>query len=377
VLVNGRRMVAGGTGANAAADLGSIPSAAIERIEVLKDGASAIYGSDAIAGVVNIILRKRYNGTEVGGSAGTSVAQQDGTTYDAHAVTGTAGDKGSMLFSAGYQEQKAVLAGNRDFSKTTYNWDFDQGGFADPNTGALVPKAQSGTGNSSTWPHGRFSIPASACANAAAVASHPALASVCSQSGNAGGGFMQDPTQPGVAAYVPFDNTLYNTNPTNYLITPSRRVQLFSTGDVNLGSEARAFFEASYVNRTSSQSLAPMPLVGTTIPTAPVTISKDSYYNPFGVDIRSWRKRTVEFGECFWKQDLDTFRVVAGFDGSLGEWAGPLSGSPSAGAASRSVAPPWSAAGRGTPRPGVPLPRRGRLGLRSSAPPARRRAGRR
>ena len=158
------------------------------------------------------------------------------------------------------------------------------------------------------------------------MSSHPALASICSQSANAGGGFMQDPTQPGVGAYLPFDGNAYNTNPTNYLITPSRRIQLFSTGDVNLGSEARAFFEASYVNRTSAQSLAPMPLVNSTIPTAPVTVSKDSIYNPFGVDITSWRKRMVEFGERNFRQDLDTFRIVAGLDGSLGDWAGPLSG---------------------------------------------------
>ena len=137
---------------------------------------------------------------------------------------------------------------------------------------------------------------------------------------------MQDPTQPGVGAYLPFDGNAYNTTPTNYLITPSRRIQLFSTGDVNLGSEARAFFEASYVNRTSAQSLAPMPLVNSTIPTAPVTVSKDSIYNPFGVDITSWRKRMVEFGERNFRQDLDTFRIVAGLDGSLGDWAGPLSG---------------------------------------------------
>src|SRR5712692_1971247 len=129
VLVNGRRMVPGGTGANSSADLGTIPTAAIERIEVLKDGASAIYGSDAIAGVVNVILRKRFNGTEVGGYAGTS-GHGDGNTYDVHALTGTAGDKGSMLFSAAYQEQKPVLAGDRDFSKTTYNWDFGQNCFA-------------------------------------------------------------------------------------------------------------------------------------------------------------------------------------------------------------------------------------------------------
>src|SRR3954468_17592137 len=128
VLVNGRRMVPGGTGANSAADLATIPAAAIERIEVLKDGASAIYGSDAIAGVVNVILRKRYNGTEVGGYAGIS-QKGDGQTYDVHAVTGTAGDRGSMLFSIGYQEQRAAFAGDRDFSKTTYPYDFGQACF--------------------------------------------------------------------------------------------------------------------------------------------------------------------------------------------------------------------------------------------------------
>ena len=324
VLINGRRLVPGGVGADPAPDLASIPAAAVDRIEVLKDGASAIYGSDAIAGVVNVILRKRFNGTEVGGYAGVS-GHNDSATYDAHAVTGTAGDKGSMLFSVGYQEQRPVFAGNREFSQTTYNYDFTQSCFADPNSGNCVARALSGSGNSSTWPHGRLSIPASACGSTA-VATHSALASVCAQSNNKGGGFMQDPTKPLAEAYLPYDGTLYNTNPTNYLITPSRRVQLFSTGDVNLGTEARAFFEASYVNRSSSQSLAPMPLVNSTIPAAPVTISKDSVYNPFGIDIKSWRKRTVEFGERSFRQDLDTFRVVAGLDGSLGEWSGPFSG---------------------------------------------------
>ena len=367
VLVNGRRMVPGGTGANSAADLGTIPQAAIERIEVLKDGASAIYGSDAIAGVVNVILRKRFNGTEVGGYAGTS-GHNDGTTYDVHAVTGTAGDKGSALFSVGYQEQRPVFSGSRDFSRITYNWDFDQGCYANVDSGACGPKSEAGSGNSTTFPNGRFTIPGSACGKFSgtckngscldasgapdptqdgspdvtspylvnpAVATHPALASVCNQSISAsknggkprGGGFWQDPATPGgTEQYVKYPGVLYNTNPTNYLITPSRRVQLFTTGDVNLGSEARAFFEASYVNRASAQSLAPMPLVSSNIPTAPVTLSQYSIYNPFGVDIKTWRKRTVEFGERLFRQDLDTFRVVAGLDGSLGEWAGPVSG---------------------------------------------------
>ena len=345
VLVNGRRMVPGGTGANSAADLSTIPAAAIERIEVLKDGASAIYGSDAISGVVNVILRKRFNGTEVSGYAGIS-QKGDGQTYDVHAVSGTAGDRSSILISLGYQEQRPVYAADRDFSKTTYNYDFDAapagqatdsgtGCFADPNTEECVPKAQSGTGNSTTFPNGRFSIPASACANAAAVGSHPALAAVCAASANKGGGFMADAPrdQPGVGpatGYIKYPSDLYNTNAgpsaLNYLITPARRIQVFSTGDVNMGSAARAFFEASYVNRSSSQVLSPMPLVNSTIPTQPVTVSSDSIYNPFGVNITSWRIRTTEFGFRFWRQDLDTFRVVAGLDGSLGDWSGPLSG---------------------------------------------------
>src|SRR5207237_1663954 len=158
---------------------------------------------------------------------------------------------------------------------------------------ACGDKLASGTGNSGTWPNSRFTIPASACTNATALASHPALVSVCATSSK-GGAFIQDKNSPGAEKYVLYDGVPYNTNPTNYLITPSRRVQLFSTGDVNLGSEARAFFEASYVNRNSTQSLAPMPVTSATIPTAPVTISKDSIYNPFGVDIAPWRQRTHE-----------------------------------------------------------------------------------
>ena len=64
VLLNGRRVVNGGTGANSSVDLNVIPVALIERIEILKDGASAIYGADAVAGVVNIITKKNFNGLQ-------------------------------------------------------------------------------------------------------------------------------------------------------------------------------------------------------------------------------------------------------------------------------------------------------------------------
>jgi iron complex outermembrane recepter protein len=310
VLVNGRRMVPGGTGADSSADLNTIPNAAIERIEVLKDGASAIYGSDAIAGVVNVILRKRYSGTEVGGYAGISQPYGDARTYDVHAVSGTAGDKGSVLFSIGLQDQQQALAGSRRWSESTYFYDFD------PTSDTYGQRIASG--NSSTWPQGRFSLP-SKTSNCAGATPGTPLGTICSLSGN-----NFEPNGPN--SWIAYPGNAYNTNPTNYLITPGRRVQLFSTGDANLGSEARAFFEASYVNRYSQQNLAPMPIVSTTIPTNPVSISRDSIYNPFGVDIASWRRRSVEFGNRLFTQNVDTFRVVVGLDGALGDWAGPATG---------------------------------------------------
>lgn len=80
VLINGRRTSGYGFAQNLQdtfVDLNSIPSSAVERIEVLKDGASAIYGSDAIAGVVNVILRRDFRGVEVGGNAGKSEGKND------------------------------------------------------------------------------------------------------------------------------------------------------------------------------------------------------------------------------------------------------------------------------------------------------------
>src|SRR5713101_4706038 len=122
VLLNGRRFVPGGLGANSSVDLNSIPTAAIERIEVLKDGASAIYGSDAVGGVVNLITRKRFDGSEVSGLVGTST-HADGTIYDFNGTTGVTADRGGAIFSVGYYTQKSVLAGDRDFSKLPYAYD--------------------------------------------------------------------------------------------------------------------------------------------------------------------------------------------------------------------------------------------------------------
>jgi len=78
ILVNGRRLAAFAGGGGATVNVNVIPLAAIERVEVLKDGASGIYGSDAIAGVVNFILSRNFNGVEVAGGYGTPSASGGG-----------------------------------------------------------------------------------------------------------------------------------------------------------------------------------------------------------------------------------------------------------------------------------------------------------
>ncbi len=316
VLVNGRRMVSGGTqDPTAAPDLNTIPAAAIERIEILKDGASAVYGSDAIAGVVNVILKKKYSGSEASTYGGVT-SRSDGQTFDLSAITGTGSERGNMLFSVGYQEQKPVYAGDRSWAETTYDYNFD--------TGEKTP-----VGNSTTFPNGRFGIPGmnangTGVCGAGATAEMATLCNIYTTTPAADRTNSFVPSfdaGAGATSYAMYDFSAYNTNPTNYLITPNRRIQIFSTGDTNLGDVARAFFEASYVNRTSSQDLAPMPVTNTTIPNKPVFVDANSIYNPFGVTITSWRKRTSEFGNRHFSQDLDTFHVVAGFDGALGDWA--------------------------------------------------------
>jgi iron complex outermembrane recepter protein len=99
VLLNGRRAAGYGFAQNlqdSFFDLNSIPSSAVERVEILKDGASALYGSDAIAGVINIILRKDYQGLEIGANIGTFEGKND-VRFTA---TGGFGDLGTDKYTA-------------------------------------------------------------------------------------------------------------------------------------------------------------------------------------------------------------------------------------------------------------------------------------
>ena len=120
VLINGRRMSPNPFGQAGAGivDTNIIPSAAIGRVEVLKDGAAATYGSDAIGGVVNFITRKNLEGLEVGASY-TAIDGSDGD-YTGSLLWGHSWDNGNILLSAGYQHRSKLEVTARDFANKSY-----------------------------------------------------------------------------------------------------------------------------------------------------------------------------------------------------------------------------------------------------------------
>ena len=114
VLLNGRRLAAPSGGS---ADTSLIPFSAIERVEVLSDGASAVYGSDAIGGVVNMILREDIDGAQLETSYGT-VTDGSHDRFQANMSAGTSWDQGSGLFSYSFSDQTGLMARDRDFATT-------------------------------------------------------------------------------------------------------------------------------------------------------------------------------------------------------------------------------------------------------------------
>lgn len=119
VLINGKKMPGSPVMGGGAADLNTIPFAAVERIEVMGDGASAVYGSDAIAGVVNIILRKDFEGVQVQGRMGTPSRDGGGDESSFSIITGLKSENSNLVFSYEHDERDIIFARDRWFSRAT------------------------------------------------------------------------------------------------------------------------------------------------------------------------------------------------------------------------------------------------------------------
>lgn len=286
-LINGRRVVNGGTGANSAPDLNMIPTAIIGRMDILKDGASAIYGADAVAGVVNIITIQGFEGLKVSGKYGVT-DENDGEEYTVDLLWGMRGDRGGVTAALTYQKTEAV------------------------NLASRAPCALGESG-------GQL---------------------VCSYSGNTLGGrarladgrivnFSQTAGADG-QFFEPYNGTKhgFNSNPFLNAVSPIERISTAFLADYDLTDDVSLFGEFFFTHRKSNQLATPGGL--THRPTNPdgtpdllrdFTIKGSNPNNPTGQDLVLLARRIGEGGPRKFFQETDTYRLVAGARGKVvGDW---------------------------------------------------------
>ncbi len=219
ILVDGQRLLS--------KDPNAIPADAIERIEVLPTGASATYGSDAIGGVVNFILRKNYQGATFSANVGQSDrndGEQSGYTF----TFGQTSDKGSIMAGLNYNKQDGVESANRAFSKNALS----------------LSGSQVLLGGSSSSPQGRIQLPTDLQSTFG-----------CKQVALSPGGNSQVVSTANYHCYTTSDR--YNYAKVNLIMTPQERTGGFLNGDHHLGDHVTAYVNAIYQKTSANFQLAP------------------------------------------------------------------------------------------------------------------------
>ncbi|WP_255873262.1 TonB-dependent receptor plug domain-containing protein [Microbulbifer elongatus] len=118
VLVNGRRFVSSASGVSSAVDMNNIPVDMIDRIEVLTDGASAVYGSDAVAGVINVVMKDSFDGVRINARAG-STSDGGGENGDISFTFGSEGERGSFIANISHSQRDEITYNDRDWAGLT------------------------------------------------------------------------------------------------------------------------------------------------------------------------------------------------------------------------------------------------------------------
>ncbi|HUH90682.1 MAG TPA: TonB-dependent receptor, partial [Lysobacter sp.] len=301
VLVNGRRWV---SGLDSTVDLNTIPTAMVERIEVLKDGASSIYGSDAIAGVVNLITRQNFDGAEAHAYIG-QFSQGDGQRQSYDFTMGIDGDRSNLVFGVTHTKEEAVSAGDRKISR-------------DPVVGFGSSQYSSFSNFGQIWDltiDGIGTDDYDAWATIAgdedeAVSDRAGLNRIVVNGGESG----RD-----LANYHPFGRAdAYNYAKDNFLRTPQERTSLYVQGRYDITDSISFKTDALYNERLSSQQLAGFPLGEGSYLSGEQGLSADSYFNPTKGTANArelnWSRRLVE-QERFYEQDVKTWHFYGGFEG--------------------------------------------------------------
>jgi iron complex outermembrane recepter protein len=315
VLVDGLRFVNGASasGVPGSVDLNSIPASMIERVEVLQDGASSVYGSDAISGVVNIITKSGQKGFAASAQVGAYLDKNDGWSQDYELSWGNGTNKSTQIVIGGnYVKANGVSAGDRAIS-------------AFPN-----PYQTACDANCSSFPlTGRFRGPVF---GAPQTLAHP---------------ITTRPSFPGdFRAFTDADR--FNFAPFNYIEIPLKRYGVFANIVQEIAGDTHFRVKALWNRRDSVNQAAPIPLgVGPSVGNGnlldTLVISGTNPYNPFGFDLfpngdprgnaTNWyddvRRRVIEAGPRHFEQSVKTYYGTATLDGHIGgagDWYWDING---------------------------------------------------
>jgi len=259
VLLNGRRMVSSGTGADSAVDLNTIPVAMIKNIEILKDGASAVYGSDAIAGVVNIITKKDFVGTELTVD-GSQTDKGDGTSKGISILHGLELGEGNLVLGLQYSDRGEIIQSDRDF--------------VEPGQSSFIPEGSLGG-----------KVP----------------------DGN--GGFKDR-------------DSSYDYTDDSYAQTPNELLSFFTAFNTELDADTELSVDFMYTRRESNQQMAPQPAsidlaVCQSMDAEPSScIELGDTLIPELKELE-YRRRMTDAGPRIFEQETDTYRASIGLKGYL------------------------------------------------------------
>ncbi|MET0548977.1 MAG: TonB-dependent receptor [Xanthomonas sp.] len=294
VLVNGTRL--------ASNDVNAIPATMIERVEVLSDGASAVYGSDAIGGVVNFILRKSFDGVEASADFGTS-SRSDGNRRNFSLTAGKTGERGSIVAGLSYHDIDPVSAGARAYSKDALS---------------LIDGVGVKQGSSAT-PTGSISFNDGSAAAKALAASNG-----CSRVTFNGG--SSSPTNASQYHCYVASTDSYNYQPYNLLQTPQERTNAFVLGSYRFNDHLEGYVNSYFSKTTSSSIIAPIPIFANG---DNFLVSSASYYNPFGVNFgtdrstgtsyNNFNTRATVLGNRQYQYNTYNFQINPGLRGSVGD----------------------------------------------------------
>ena len=307
-LVNGKRTVDGG-------DYQTIPATMIERVEILKDGASAVYGADAVAGVVNIITRTDYEGVSVEAYTTDFFDMDSGAQQSYNFIAGKSFDGGNVMFGAEFVDQEEAYQSDAP-------WDFFQDSWYIYPSGCenQVTAPWDGTATGGCYPVGSSRIPESRI------------------------GFLTQGTfmAPG-GVLTPHDGRTYNYAPVNYIQTPYERTNVFAHLNYEIFDGVQLAAEIRWNDRSSAQELAPQPYNSPTDPAydgvfngrAYSGISEQNYYLRQSIDaynaanpgaplayepVRDARRRMVETTRRF-EQEVDQTQINISLSGDFNDIA--------------------------------------------------------